>query len=863
MNGGSLRAARLAIVGLALAGGSGLARSAQAETKQVQAGRDSYAASGSFRFWFGDGHRDLWTTPFEVEVLDPKTFAGGLTPVRQVGSVQSIGLALQGADGKSYTFRTLDKDPTRILPPEWRDSLPASIFQDQTAASHPGAAVVVPVLAEAVGVPRTAPRFVFMPDDAFLGQFRETFGGQPGTIDEYPLPASEGHPGFLGATEILSTGKLWERWLAGEAAVDTRALLRARIFDLFLGDWDRHNGQWRWMKLPGRSAYEPLPEDRDQAFSNYSGVAVALARTQFPRLVEWRDDYENIGGLLFQGREVDCWLLAGVERGDYAALAQEVQARLTDAVIEAAVKRLPPEWPAQHGEALVRDLKLRRDRLPQGVEQFYARSARWVDIHGTDRDDSVRLTREPDGGVSVEMSRLGADGKPDPPYFERRFAKDETREIRIYLYGGDDRFRSEGPRGGIRVRVAAGTGGERLDDSKSGGTRFYDVDEPGEVLPGPGTKASRAAWTREPYKPETPWLEKRDYGTLNAWLVLAWWEPDPGIVLRVGLTHYVYGFRKQPYAQSHAPALEWKTGRGAFKASYDGDYRWAKPGFRSEVELWADGAKNYGFYGFGNETSSELDDDFYEADQKVLYAFPSLVSFENRRRTFALSIGPTLKYSTNKAESATLIGLQQPYGFDDFGQLGARLKLEADTRGRRLLGQGGFKPGAQRSETGLKLEANAHYNARAWDVESAFGAAEGFFAGYWEPARRLILAGRVGGRSVWGKYPWGESAFLGGKDSLLGYKRNRFAGDKSFFANGEVRFEVGNLGFVLPTRIGVFALAGTGRVWLEGESSSKWHPAVGGGIFLRLVTVDAIGYAAVAKGQDGGLRFYVDYGFTF
>ena len=34
------------------------------------------------------------------------TFAGGLTPVRQVGSMQSMGLAMKGADGRSYTFRT-------------------------------------------------------------------------------------------------------------------------------------------------------------------------------------------------------------------------------------------------------------------------------------------------------------------------------------------------------------------------------------------------------------------------------------------------------------------------------------------------------------------------------------------------------------------------------------------------------------------------------------------------------------------------------------------------------------------------------------------------------------------------------------
>src|SRR5262245_20803743 len=235
---------------LALAGNV-IGVSAAAERRQVIAGRPEYnQRSGFHRFEFGNGYRDLWTTPFEVDVLDLKSFAGGLTPTREVGSMQSLGLALKGADGKSYTFRTLDKDPTKILPAEWQDSWPATILQDQTAAQHPGNNLIVPPLAEAAGIPHTTPSYVYMPDDPALGEFRKIFGGKTGSIDLYPLPGEGGTPGFLGATEILSTAQLWERWLAGEGFVDTQALLRARLFDVFIGDWDRHNGQWRWMRLP-------------------------------------------------------------------------------------------------------------------------------------------------------------------------------------------------------------------------------------------------------------------------------------------------------------------------------------------------------------------------------------------------------------------------------------------------------------------------------------------------------------------------------------------------------------------------------------------------------------------------------------
>ena len=312
---GSIARTCALLVGLASAAAADeLPVGAGPETRKVIAGRPEYHRSGYFKWHFGEGYRRLWTSAFDAPVLDLRTFAGGLTPVREVGSMQSIGLALTGADGRSYTFRTLDKDPKRILPEEWRDSFPATLFQDQTTAAHPGSPYMVPPLAEAAGVPHTWPVVVFMPDDPSLGTFREDFGGTPGTIDEYPTPGRGGNAGFQGAVEIIPTSELWTRWKKGEVKVDTAALLRARLFDLFIGDWDRHNGQWRWMKVPGRDGLVPLPEDRDQAFANFSGAVMKIAQSAQPRLVTWHDDYENLRGLMVQGREIDDWLLTSVPR---------------------------------------------------------------------------------------------------------------------------------------------------------------------------------------------------------------------------------------------------------------------------------------------------------------------------------------------------------------------------------------------------------------------------------------------------------------------------------------------------------------------------------------------------------------------
>ena len=83
--------------------------------------------AGPLKRWlYGSDYRDLWTTPIEVEVLDLDSVGGGLTPLRTGGFGQSISLHFTGEDGRRYTVRSLDKDPTKSpvahkgpVPPPW------------------------------------------------------------------------------------------------------------------------------------------------------------------------------------------------------------------------------------------------------------------------------------------------------------------------------------------------------------------------------------------------------------------------------------------------------------------------------------------------------------------------------------------------------------------------------------------------------------------------------------------------------------------------------------------------------------------------------------------------------------------------
>ena len=138
---------------------------------------EHYRAGGLHRFIFGTHYRKLWTTPLPAEIIDMKTFSGGLTVRRRGGGRQTRSLRLQGADGRRWKFRSVDKDPSAVLPPELRDTFVDAIVQDQISAANPVAPLVTDALSEAAGVPYTPHRVVVLPDDPALGDLAQPAEG--------------------------------------------------------------------------------------------------------------------------------------------------------------------------------------------------------------------------------------------------------------------------------------------------------------------------------------------------------------------------------------------------------------------------------------------------------------------------------------------------------------------------------------------------------------------------------------------------------------------------------------------------------------------------------------------------------------
>jgi hypothetical protein len=821
--------------------------------KKVQVVPDaSLAAGGTHQFFFGKGYRDLWTTAIEVEYLDLKNFAGGLTPTGTGKGMQSLGLRFVGADGRSYSFRPIKKTLLDLLPEYFRGTFMDEVVNDQVKSAFPTAPPMVPVLLDSLDVLHNTPKIIVIPDDPLLGEFREQFAGQVGTIEEWPNEGKDGTPGFAGATEVHSTDELVEVLKSDPTQrVDAHNFLTARLFDLVIGDWDRHRGQWRWANVGEGSppAWMPIPEDRDQAFAMYDGVLIDLARTQAPQLTKFGPKYNNILGMTWNGRTVDRELLVGLGKSDWDTVVRSVQSRLDDSVIDEAFHQLPQSHYDLVAEETTENLKIRRDKLPEIAEKYYRHLAGEVDIRATETSEVVEAKRL-DGGL-LELSIFATkDGNKLPtPYFHRTFDPKDTNDVRLFLNGGDDRVivSGDGP-DKIKLRIISDTGqNEVTDDSSEGGTKVYDSRKQGGVI------ASGVKLDQKPYSPPKPImfaLPPRDWGSRQLWSSVLDMNGDIGLLLGVGVSRDRYGFRRNPYASRWSTSLAFATKLQRFRFSAAYDVTRENSSIMGGVEFLLSGVESMNFYGYGNKTPRPEDEDTAAVIRRTTSLKPN-IKFSLAPH-WSLQIGTFLEYSITTDNPDTIAGTQDPYGSGEFWQAGIMTELMYDTLDSHAW-----------PKQGTLIRVKGDYYPQWLDIEEGnYGSLEGLIGGAYPLSKKFVLAALIAGRKVWGHYPYFQAAYIGGTRVLRGFDKQRFAGDSSVYANLELRFPISRYFLILPGEFGIYGFVDTGRVFLKGESSDKWHTGYGGGIWVAPVMRQFTMSLAVA-GSDEGPRVYFRFGFGF
>jgi hypothetical protein len=813
----------------------------------------TYGASSLYQGLMGAGFRELWTTPIVVPVANLDSIGGGVEPVRLGGGVSTKTLHLDGADGRRYVFRSVNKTPSELLD-DFAGSALEGIIQDQMSSFHPTGAPIVARLLDELDVLHPDPSFMVVPDDPRLGEFHDDFAGLLVLVEERPDDGPDGGPGFAASRRIVQTDDLLEILEEGpEHTLVADELLRSRLVDLLVGDRDRSHNNHLWARFDrpgGGFIWRVIPRDRDQAFVRFDGALLSVARRYERRFVTFTEAYPDIEGLTRNAWDIDRNLLVSLSRDDWDRIVQDVVERLDDDVIADAVDQMPLEHAALIGETLRQALSTRRDHLPEAASELYRIVFTYADIHVTDVAERLEVDRRQDGEVSVTITALGAEET-----FRRTFDPSETSEVRIYLHGGpDEAILTGNGRDGILVRIVGGGGVDRFVDRSTGSHRRTILYDPGSATEFPESSDARIQRRAAP-RPFAWWFDTDrtlDWGTLTIPQPEMSYDEDRGLVVVAGLKHDRYAFLKRPYGARIQLEAGWAFAAQEPILGYRHLVRDAVGGMDVRLRLEWSGIELINFYGFGNETQAAGTSEFHRITHKEITGGFALGVGDGDRSY--LELGPTFKRtSADTALVTSFLADRDPYGAGRFSQAGIEVAFAIDRRD--LLGT---------PTEGLRLEGGASYFPEWLDVtRGAFGEVHGQMAAYVSPPwGNPVLALRVAGQRVWGTYPFAEAAFLGGPNSLRGLREQRYAGDAMVLGSAELRIELFRMLFPLPTDVGVLALSDIGRVILDGETSDKWHSGYGGGLWFALVNRANVVRIVMAR-SAGRNRIQAGVGFAY
>ena len=832
----------------------------------------------------GENYRKEWYQQLKVPLFNMDS----LSVVQKGGGMQTLSLRLADEKGREYALRSVEKFPENAVPEMLRKTFAQDLVQDQISAAHPYGALVVPPMAEAVGIYHTNPRLVYVPDDPRLGIYRKLFANTLALFEERPADDWSDKPFFGNSKDIINTSKVISKLQKNnDSHVDQRFTVRSRLFDMVIGDWDRHDDQWRWATLDMKkkeTLYRPIPRDRDQAFFVNEGILprVWSRRWAIPKLEGFDDEISWPSGLSFNARYFDRTFLTEASKDDWIVEAKYIQAHLTDQVIENAIKSWPEEIYAIHGEEIIRKLKSRRNHLVKYAEFHYEFLAREVDVTGSDKSEIFNVLRQPSGDVTVTVYSTKKSGEQDEKIYDRKFLQKETREIRLYGLGGEDKFNIEGKSSrSISVRVIGGDEKDSIDDNSHVNaikkkTLFYDlkdgsgINSQGEVRNMTSKDPQVNEYNRKAFVYDR--LAPLLYGNFNV---------DDGLFIGGGLLWQTQGFRKDPFKSRHIFLASIAPRTNSFNLLYRGDFtevvgKW-------NLELNGDfKVPNFvnNFFGWGNE--SVFDPEINEqpginADDAIDYY---RYRFEEIRFEAYLSrkigsigqfkIGPAfqrIEIEEQGDEDRFVYDYAETLPYDLFSEFnsftGVRWQLQFQKFDNPLVTRRGIRWTINGSSMKGLDEGPQDFNS--------FESQISFYHTFQLPGR-LTFALRAGGGINTGDYEFYQAQILDGKTELRGFRKTRFYGDSKFYTNMEVRIKLASLHtYLFPVSFGILGFHDVGRVWYKDENeldptapsgkSSTWHKSWGGGLWLTPFNM-AVLSAEIGHSVEGNL-FYLRLGFLF
>lgn len=829
--------------------------------------------SGFYRWLWGERYREDFSTNVMAPTVNLDTLFGGLTPIRKGGGHQSKSLRLENKDGSEYVMRALRKSPVQYLQAfvfkdqyiegQFDDTFTEDLLLDVFTGAHPYAAFTIATLSDAIGVYHTNPVLYYVPKQKALGHFNNEFGDELYMIEER---AADGHgdlASFGFSNKAISTNDMLNKLRKNENhKIDEASYIRARLFDMLIGDWDRHEDQWRWaiFKEENKTIYRPIPRDRDQVFSIMAdGALLGFATKIVPslRLMQsYEEELKSPKWFNLEPYPLDMALINQSDRTVWNVQVQHIVNKLTDEIIDKAFTHFPREVNDETIQDIKRKLKGRRANLQKISDEYYNHINKYAVIKGTDKDDWFEIERFPAGDTKVTASRIKKGEKRDI-FHDRIYTYDDTKEIWIYGLDDKDIFEVFGNGGKfIPIRLIGGQNNDKYNIKNGRKVKIYDFkSKKSEFITNKGNVKLTDDYETNVYD-----YKKLKYNA-NQLIPIIGANPDDGFKVGIVNSYSIYGFERNPFTAKHVFSASYYFATSGFDFKYYGE-------FANVVGRWNFGfeaiytSPNYSinFFGFGNETinpnvedEDNFDIDYNRVKLSTLKFSPSMIWRGELGANFRIG----LSYESIEVEKTTgrFINLffndgEEKKSNDFIGAEAAYSFINKDNKAFPTLGiqtslQVGYKKNIDESKGFGYIIPSLGFDYKL--VSSG----------------QLVLATKVKAHLTLGdNFEFYHAASLGASDGLRGYRNQRFTGKNAFYQNTDLRLNLRKVKTgILPLNIGIYGGVDYGRVWVDGEDSDKWNNSFGGGIFADMAEMMTLNLSAF--NSDDGLRLAFALGFAF
>jgi Omp85 superfamily domain len=791
------------------------------------------------RTFFGENYRKEWSVETRFPSIHISQIHGGLRPLSQGGGNQTLSLRLVDKDGLEWVLRSIEKYPDAVLPENLRNTFVKDIVIDAMSAQHPYSALVVPPIAEALGVPHAHPIIGIVAPDSSLGAFSKIFEGRICLLEERE-PGGKSDS-YLRLQEMLDADN--------DNSFDSTTFLKARILDVFLGDWDRHPDQWRFRpeKYGDGIRYTSVPRDRDQVFYTNQGIFPYIESRPYvqPFFEGFNPKIRNVGTMLFTSTMMNIRLINQFSYAQWMKITYDCQASLTDSVLETALRQLPQtSYELRHIE-LLKIMKARRADLPKAMANYYFLLNKHVFIQTSNKNEMIEIVEAPNDSMRIDIFKLSEKGLIKQTLFSKTYSPELTKEIRFFIGKGNDSILINNSHSAIKLRFSGG-GGEKKYNLITSKNKIQVYEKPEGIHLFGDTSRIRIHLSSDSMNTRiVPGI------LFNAFtpLVNAGYNPDDGIILGFtgrftrGIDYTTAAYNTNRFKSYQQFGFMHSFATSAFSAKYDGE--WTHLIGRADLKISATiyaPNNTHNFYGTGNESVFLKSGDYkiYYRSRFDLFTLTPTLKWTNKKRS-SLSVGPSLQYYSydslqNVGRFISTPGAVLTYDSNTLIktklQAGLVFEYDLNRRDNDLLPTSGYRLHAGlMGYTGLNSNSKTYGQLLAHMVfYKSIGSSEA-----------LVLADRIGGGAIIGNPAFYQSVFLGGQGNLLGYRQFRFAGQYMAYNDFEVRLRVAEFAnYILPGQLGLIGLFDIGRVWQKEDYSHQWHNGQGIGIYFAPAQVALI-----------------------